>query len=149
MRREVQTVEPLAEYLGVTVDASRGQRDTDGVAADAVAAARAAAAGAANCETPAVLVAWEHCRMPLIRRRFVGAPGRCWSDDDYDSVDRFRVDAAGRVVALPSTREGFSAGPIAFRYAMCEKKKGEDLPAILDCVAPHSPSVSVPSALPY
>ena len=59
----------------------------------------------------------------------------CWSDLDYDSVDRFRVFTDGGVDVLPPSSEGFGGGETTFLYAMCVDKQGEE-PG-LDCVPPY------------
>ena len=95
-------------------------------------------AAADECRSPAVLIAWEHCRIPKLRRALGCDTGRCracWSDLDYDSVDRFRVFTDGGVDVLPPTSEGFGGGETTFLYAMCVDKQGEE-PG-LDCVPPY------------
>ena len=97
VRREYETVAPLAEALGVQINVSFGAFETEGLATDAMRTARTLAA-ADDCRSPAILIAWEHCRIPKLRRALGCDTGRCracWSDLDYDSVDRFRVFADG------------------------------------------------------
>ena len=139
VRREYETVAPLAQALGVQINVSFGAFETEALAADAMRTARSLAA-ADDCRSPAVLIAWEHCRIPKLRRALGCDTGRCracWSDLDYDSVDRFRVFAAdGGVDVLPPTSEGFGGGEATdFLYAMCVDKESEE-PG-LDCVPPY------------
>ena len=140
VRREYETVAPLAEALGIQINVSFGAFETEALAADAMRTARSLAA-ADDCQSPAVLIAWEHCRIPKLRRALGCDTGRCracWSDLDYDSVDRFRIFAAGGGVdVLPPTSEGFGGGgeTTDFLYAMCVDKESEE-PG-LDCVPPY------------
>ena len=140
VRREYETVAPLAQALGVQINVSFGAFETEALAADAMRTARSLAA-ADDCQSPAVLIAWEHCRIPKLRRALGCDTGRCracWSDLDYDSVDRFRIFAAGGGVdVLPPTSEGFGGGgeTTDFLYAMCVDKESEE-PG-LDCVPPY------------
>ena len=138
VRREYETVAPLAQALGVQINVSFGAFETEALAADAMRTARSLAA-ADDCRSPAILIAWEHCRIPKLRRALGCDTGRCracWSDLDYDSVDRFRVFAGGGVDVLPPTSEGFGGGETTdFLYAMCVDKESEE-PG-LDCVPPY------------
>ena len=138
VRREYETVAPLAKALDVQINVSFGAFETEALAADAMRTARGLAA-ADDCRSPAILIAWEHCRIPKLRRALGCDTGRCracWSDLDYDSVDRFRVFAEGGVDVLPPTSEGFGGGEATdFLYAMCVDKESEE-PG-LDCVPPY------------
>ena len=137
VRREYETVAPLAQALGVQINVSFGAFETEALAADAMRTARSLAA-ADDCRSPAILIAWEHCRIPKLRRALGCDTGRCracWSDLDYDSVDRFRVFADGGVDVLPPTSEGFGGETTEFLYAMCVDKQREE-PG-LDCVPPY------------
>ena len=138
VRREYETVAPLAQALGVQINVSFGAFETEALAADAMRTARSLAA-TDDCRSPAILIAWEHCRIPKLRRALGCDTGRCracWSDLDYESVDRFRVFADGGVDVLLPTSEGFGGGEATdFLYAMCVDKESEE-PG-LDCVPPY------------
>ena len=76
-RRPIETLQPLAERLGLTITETFLQDELDGL----VSAIRA-------CDGD-VLVAWEHKRIPLIAQRLVSDPAevpQVWPDDRYDVV---------------------------------------------------------------
>ena len=76
-RRPIETLVPLSERLGVTLDEPFLQDELDQL----VAALRA-------CDGH-VLVAWEHKRIPLIANQLVGTSAgvpQVWPDDRFDLV---------------------------------------------------------------
>lgn len=93
--RAQQTVQPLADSLGLAVDAGR----PDGEEAAVAAAARAA-------RSP-VLIAWHHHHLPALARAIGGAAIGCprdWPDDRFDVVwvlDRPDADSPWRMVQVP------------------------------------------------
>lgn len=76
-RRPIETLQPMADRLGLPIDEPFLQDDLDGL----VQAAR-------GCDGD-VLIAWEHKRIPLIANRLVGDAStvpQVWPDDRYDLV---------------------------------------------------------------
>ena len=84
------------------------------------------------------LIAWEHCMIPLLRAALGCATNRCaacWNDDNYDSLDRFRVTYANdstvdAIVMLPPQAEGFDPAQIDYDFylGMCLKKNATCVP---------------------
>ena len=74
-RRPIETLQPLAERLGLTIGEPFLQDELDGLVAAVL-----------ECDGD-VLVAWEHKRIPLIANRLVSDPAtvpQVWPDDRYD-----------------------------------------------------------------
>jgi hypothetical protein len=76
-RRPIETLQPLAERLGLPIGELFLQDEIDGLVSAILA-----------CDGD-VLVAWEHKRIPLIAGRLVADPAtvpQTWPDDRYDLV---------------------------------------------------------------
>ena len=100
-RRPIETLEPLSQRLGVTLDDPFLQDELDQL----VAAIR-------SCEGH-VLVAWEHKRIPLIANRLVGDPARvpqAWPDDRFDLVWLFEPDPGEATYRLRQVPQLLLAG---------------------------------------
>lgn len=73
--RMFQTIVPLAVKYNLTVNSSRAEKDSLGMAADL------------KSRNGVVLVAWEHGGIaPIVRALGVKENGLKWPDDDYDSI---------------------------------------------------------------
>lgn len=73
--RMFQTIVPLAAKYNLTVNSSRQEKDSLGMAADL------------KSRTGITLVVWEHSNIvPIVRALGVKEPGLKWPDDDYDSI---------------------------------------------------------------
>jgi hypothetical protein len=84
-RRTVQTVQPLADKLGLAVD----QRFTEGEETELVAALLASPG--------TILVSWQHEKLPLIARQ-IGSGGptpAVWPDGRYNPILCFRREGGG------------------------------------------------------
>ena len=91
-KRPHQTIEPLAAHLGVPIDDSCGKDELEKLV------------GKATGADGAVLIAWEHKRIPLLARLLVaaGAPAPNWPDDRFDMVWVFdRAGAAWQLTQAP------------------------------------------------
>ena len=78
--RELQTVEPIAQELGVEVDLRFGPDGIEGLAS-------AALSEAGTCGA-VVLISFEHCRIPQLLMQLGcmrAACTACWPDGSYDS----------------------------------------------------------------
>ncbi|HZC33393.1 MAG TPA: hypothetical protein VE640_08925 [Candidatus Bathyarchaeia archaeon] len=76
-RRPIETLQPLAERLGLTIGEPFLQDELDGLVS------------AITATDGDVLVAWEHKRIPLIANRLVSdstTVPQIWPDDRYDLV---------------------------------------------------------------
>ncbi len=76
-RRPIETLQPLAERLGLTIGEPFLQDELDGLVSAIL-----------ECDGD-VLVAWEHKRIPLIANRLVSEQAtvpQVWPDDRYDVV---------------------------------------------------------------
>jgi hypothetical protein len=74
-RRPIETLQPLAERLGLSINEPFLQDELDGLVAAVL-----------ECDGD-VLVAWEHKRIPLIANRLVSDQAtvpQVWPDDRYD-----------------------------------------------------------------
>jgi hypothetical protein len=73
--RMFQTIVPLAAKYNLTVNSTRTERDSLGLAADL------------KSRTGVILVVWEHGGIaPIVRSLGVKQDGLKWPDDDYDSI---------------------------------------------------------------
>ena len=73
--RMFQTIVPLAAKYNLTVNSSRQEKDSLGMAADL------------KSRTGTTLVVWEHNNIvPIIKALGVKETGLKWPDDDYDSI---------------------------------------------------------------
>lgn len=73
--RMFETVVPLAAKYNLTINSSRTEKDSLGMAADL------------KSRTGVVLVSWEHGGIaPIVRSLGVKTPALKWVDDDYDSI---------------------------------------------------------------
>ncbi|NOW94685.1 histidine phosphatase family protein [Mucilaginibacter sp. SG564] len=73
--RMFQTIIPLAAKYNLTVNSSRQEKDSLGMAADL------------KSRAGTVLVVWEHNNIvPIVRALGVKETGLKWPDDDYDSI---------------------------------------------------------------
>ena len=82
-RRPIETLQPLSERLGLTLDEPFLQDELDQLAA------------AIRASEGDVLVAWEHKRIPLIASGLCGGAGpvpAVWPDDRYDVIWVLRPD---------------------------------------------------------
>ena len=120
--REWQTVEPLASALGLTVDLTFSQNETNAIARAALEAARAGQCG------DVVLIAWEHCRIPALlmamgckREECV----RCWPDGAYDAVVALSVSDKGAPDISGATlgREGFAMDVVGYEGYQCAEQE--------------------------
>lgn len=130
VRREWQTVEPLASELGVPVDTTFTKEQTDRVAIGALRAVREGACG------QRVLISWEHCRIPSLLMALgctSNACVRCWPDGVYDSF--FVLDVGSETLQVHEQQEGFArdvpgyaeyecAGPLRRPYSHCRYANG-------------------------
>ena len=76
-RRPIETLQPLAERLGLTIGESFLQDELDGLVSAVL-----------ECDGD-VVVAWEHKRIPLIAKRLVSDQATVplvWPDDRYDVI---------------------------------------------------------------
>ena len=116
--REWQTVEPLASALGLRVDLTFSQNETEALARAALEAARAGQCG------DTVLIAWEHCRIPSLLMA-MGCNhhecARCWPDGCYDTVVALDVNDEGAPNVRRATlrREGFAADVFGYKGYQC------------------------------
>ena len=116
--REMQTVEPLASTLDLSVDLRFAQEETDALAKAALDAAHASTCGGS------VLISWEHCRIPLL----LSALGcdrtecsRCWADGVYDSVVVLGFDKEAGKVSATLRREGFADDVLGYEGYQCAR----------------------------
>lgn len=73
--RMFQTIVPLAAKYNLTVNSSRTEKDSLGLAADL------------KSRTGVILVVWEHGGIaPIVRSLSVKQDNLKWPDDDYDSI---------------------------------------------------------------
>lgn len=73
--RMFQTIIPLAAKYNLTINSSRQEKDSLGMAADL------------KSRTGTTLVVWEHNNIvPIVRALGVKESGLKWPDDDYDSI---------------------------------------------------------------
>ncbi len=73
--RMFQTIIPLAAKYNLTVNSSRQEKDSLGMAADL------------KSRAGTILVVWEHNNIiPIVRALGVKEAGLKWPDDDYDSI---------------------------------------------------------------
>ena len=82
-RRPIETLQPLSERLGLTLDEPFLQDELDQLAT------------AIRASEGHVLVAWEHKRIPLIAKSLSGDAGTVpavWPDDRYDVIWVLRPD---------------------------------------------------------
>jgi hypothetical protein len=107
-RRPIETLEPLSQRLGVTLDDPFLQDELDQLVA------------AIKGYEGHVLVAWEHKRIPLIADRLVSTPAqvpRVWPDDRFDLVWMFEPIAGEPTYRLRQVPQlllaGDRADPIA------------------------------------
>jgi hypothetical protein len=73
--RMFQTIVPLAVKYNLTINSSRTEKDSLGMAADL------------KSRSGVVLVSWEHGGIaPIVRALGVKEPGLTWANDDYDTI---------------------------------------------------------------
>jgi hypothetical protein len=100
-RRPIETLVPLSERLGATLDEPFLQDELDQL----VAAIRACAGH--------VLVAWEHKRIPLIANQLVGGPAgvpQVWPDERFDLVWVFEPTTGAATYRLRQVPQLLLAG---------------------------------------
>jgi hypothetical protein len=107
-RRPIETLIPLSQRLGLTLDEPFVQDDLDQLV------------GALRSSAGHVLVAWEHKRIPLIANQLVGSSAgvpQVWPDDRFDLVWVFEPLADGSTFRLRQMPQlllaGDSAEPIS------------------------------------
>jgi hypothetical protein len=94
--RMFQTIVPLAAKYNLTINSSRTEKDSLGMAADI------------KSRSGVVLVAWEHGGIaPIARALGVKESGLKWPDDDYDSI--WIVTFDNGVAVLTKDKEGIVA----------------------------------------
>lgn len=91
--RMFQTIVPLAAKYNLTINSSRTEKDSLGMAADL------------KSRAGVVLVAWEHGGIaPIARALGVKEAGLKWPDDDYDSI--WIVTFKNGIAVLNKDKEG-------------------------------------------
>jgi hypothetical protein len=104
--RERQTVEPLAEELGILINDTFAKEDTEALASATLQTLRV------SCGAR-VLISWEHCRNSWLLMALGCSSSRCracWGDGVYDAVYELRYPKS-KTAATPSLRvshEGFA-----------------------------------------
>jgi hypothetical protein len=102
--RCLQTLSPLSEAIGVSIDHTHGYRLKDGGNKGAALAMKAAVAAGHKV----VLTAWEHFNIQFITH-FLGVAKDAipkWPEEDYDSVYLFHFDGNGTLVNFQVSKEG-------------------------------------------
>jgi hypothetical protein len=117
-RRPIETLQPLAERLGLAIGEPFLQDELDGLVAAVL-----------ECDGD-VLVAWEHKRIPLIANRLVSDQAtvpQVWPDDRYDVIwvlepaldlqPAFRLRQVPQLLLAGDRSEPIGSLPIALRDA--------------------------------
>ena len=100
-RRSLETLQPLAERLGLQVD-TRFPKDEIGPLVQAILA-----------RDGVVLVSWEHHLIPSLAATLIGQPSlvpQVWPDDRFDVAWVFERDAKGTGFRFHQVSQGLLAG---------------------------------------